>query len=355
MKIKAIFFIVLLSTSAVFGAFLRPDIRPGYGVTDIGWLSDYFSPIRNTNMDTPVYFMDSGVEGPTFVLMGGTHAREISGTTAAIVFIENVIVTKGKVIVIPFSNLSAASIKDETGHAPHFIAIEGKSGPRFLVYGDRRTDPLDQGVPDPEIFKHAQSDFTLEDGAEARNLNRQYPGVADGNPTQQLAYAIIQLIDTENVDFNLDMHESGTPDSYIDSEGNERSGSSLAYTLVCHPDALEIGAVAIMEIEAYYGVSMKLEESNRAFRGLSHLEIRDATGSLSFLSETPNPGQDNWRDKYDVIDDPDYPLTHRAGLQLQIIRSLFSAYEMMIGETVEVENLPTYEEVMQNGIFSFLN
>ena len=118
MKIKAIFFIVLLFTSAAFGSFLRPDIRPGYGVTDIGWLSDYFSPIRNTNMDTPVYFMDSGVEGPTFVLMGGTHAREISGTTAAIVFIENVIVTKGKVIVIPFSNLSAASIKDETGTHP---------------------------------------------------------------------------------------------------------------------------------------------------------------------------------------------------------------------------------------------
>ncbi|HNU24354.1 MAG TPA: hypothetical protein PKN37_08785, partial [Mesotoga sp.] len=74
-----------------------------------------------------------------------------------------------------------------------------------------------------------------------------------------------------------------------------------------------------------------------------------------FLSETPNPGQDSWRDRYDVINDPDYPLSHRAGLQLQIIRSLFGAYEMMIGETIEVENLPSYEEVMQNGIFSYLN
>lgn len=355
MRIKAILIVALFLTSALFGSFFRPDVRPGYGVTDIGWLSDYFSPLRNTNMDTPVYFMDSGIEGPTFLLMGGTHAREISGTTAAIVFIENVTVTKGRVIVLPFSNISAASIADETGKVPHFIPIESRSGKRFLVYGDRRTDPLDQGIPDPEIFKHAQSDFTLDDGAESRNLNRQYPGVVDGNPTQQLAYAIIQLVKTENVDFNLDMHESGTPDSYLDSKGNERSGSSLAYTLVCHPDALEIGAVAIMEIEAFYGVSMKLEESNRAFRGLSHLEIRDATGSLSFLSETPNPGQDSWRDRYDVINDPDYPLSHRAGLQLQIIRSLFGAYEMMIGETIEVENLPSYEEVMQNGIFSYLN
>ncbi len=151
------------------------------------------------------------------------------------------------------------------------------------------------------------------------------------------------------------MHESGTPDKYIDERGNTRSGSSLAYTLVCHPDALEIGAVAIMEIEAFYGVSMKLEESNLGYRGLSHLEIRNATGSLSFLSETPNPGQDSWRKVYDVINDPDYPLKHRVGLQLQIIQSLFNAYEMLMGETVLVTGLPSYNETMENGLFIYLN
>jgi hypothetical protein len=355
MKMKAIVVVFLVLATAALGSFFRPDVRPGYGVTGTGWLSDYFTPLKGTNMDTPIYFMDSGSEGPTFLLMGGTHGREISGTTAALVFIENVVVTKGRVIVMPFSNISGVSIPDETGKAPHFIQVETRSGPRFLVYGDRRTDLVDQGIPDPTVFKHAQSGFTLEDGTEARNLNRQYPGVADGNPTQQLAYAIIEMIKAEKVDFNLDMHESGTPDEYIDERGNTRSGSSLAYTLVCHPDALEIGAVAIMEIEAFYGVSMKLEESNLGYRGLSHLEIRNATGSLSFLSETPNPGQDSWRKVYDVINDADYPLKHRVGLQLQIIQSLFNAYEMLMGETVQVMGLPSYDETMENGLFIYLN
>jgi hypothetical protein len=355
MRIRTVLLISLIFCCVAFGAFFRPDVRPGYGVTGIGWLSDYFTPFKGTNMDTPIYFMDSGVAGPTFLLMGGTHAREISSTTAALVFTENAIVTKGRVIVMPFSNISAVSIPDQMGSAPHFIMVETRSGPRFLAYGDRRTDPADQGEPDPVVFKHAQSDFTLNDGAEARNLNRQYPGLADGNSTQQLAYAIIEMIKAEKVDFNLDMHEAGTPDKYVDSSGNVRSGSSLAYTLVCHPDALEIGAVTIMEVEAFYGVSLKLEESNRAFRGLSHLEIRDATDSLSFLSETPNPGQDTWRENPDVMYDEAYPLKHRVALQLQIVLSLFNAYEMFMGETIEVIGVPTYDQMMREGLFEFLN
>ena len=61
------------------------------------------------------------------------------------------------------------------------------------------------------------------------------------------------------------------------------------------------------------GISMRLEESNPKYRGLSHLEIGDATHALSFLSESPNPGQDSWREDADVISDPKYPLTHRVG------------------------------------------
>lgn len=349
-------FLIAIISITTFGAFFQPDIRPGYGVTDFGWLSDYFAPLKGSNLDTPLYFMDSGVPGPTFLYMGGTHAREISGTTAAIVFIENVVVKSGRVIVMPFSNSSAISVKDTYGKVPHFIQIESKTGLRFLAYGDRRTDLNDQKISDPLIFKHAQSDFTLEDGAEARNLNRQYPGVVDGNPTQQLAYAIIELIKKENVDFNLDMHESGTPETYTGENGNTYGGSRLAYTLVCHPEGLEIGAVAIMTLEAMTDISMKLEESNADFRGLSHLEIGNATNSISFLSETPNPGQDTWRKNPDVINDSNYPLKHRVGLQLEIVANLFESYNMFSNSLpIEVDNLPTYFDVMENGVGAYLN
>jgi len=352
MKRLLLFFSIICAVTA-FAAFFQPDVRPGYGVTDIGWLSDYFPPLRGTNLDTPVFYMDSGVEGPTFLLMGGTHPREIASMVAATIFVENVVVKKGRVIVIPYANKSAASIPDTFGKVPHFIPVKSRSGPRFLVYGDRRTDPKDQGMPDPEKFVHP-SGFELEDGAEARNLNRQYPGVPEGNPTQQLAYAIIQLIKAEKVNFNLDMHESGTPEEYVDESGNIKKGGRLAFTLVCNPAALEIGAMALLMLEDQ-GITFNLEESNPEFRGLSHLEIYNATGCLSFLSETPNPGQDPWRKHVDVINDPKYPLKLRVGMQLELIRCLIEAYNMYTGEAIQIEGLPSFQDLMEKDVGSFLN
>ena len=59
------------------------DVRPGYGVTNIGWLSDYFAPIRGSAVDTRVYYLDSQMPGPTLFILGGTHSNEIAGIMAA--------------------------------------------------------------------------------------------------------------------------------------------------------------------------------------------------------------------------------------------------------------------------------
>jgi hypothetical protein len=125
MKKKLLILTVLISlTLSVFSQFIYPDIRPGYGVTETGWLSDYFEPLKDTNLDTPVFIMDSGVPGATFLLMGGTHAREIATTVSALVFLENAIVKTGRVIVIPFSNRSALSVNDQSSDISHFFRIE---------------------------------------------------------------------------------------------------------------------------------------------------------------------------------------------------------------------------------------
>lgn len=357
MKKLLIITAVLILSALTMAAFFQPDVRPGKGVTGIGWLSDYHEGLKDTNLDTPIYYMDSGVEGATFLLMGGTHSNEISTMMTATLFIERGIVTKGRVIVIPYSNKSGVSVEDTRNpNIEHFLPIETKSGPRFVVYGDRRTDPEDQMYPDPEIFKHYQSDFTLDNGAEARNLNRQYPGVADGNPTQQLAYAIVQLIKNEEVNFNLDMHEADPPGFvYEDSEGNEYASGRLAYMLVCNPDdtALEIGAIAAMEVEMY-DLPVKLDQSNPAFRGLSHLEIGNYTDSLSFLSESPNPGMSK-QEFPDVLYDEDFPLKHRIGWNLTVISSLIDGYNMMFGDSIGIDNLPDYYEIMENGFEEYLN
>jgi hypothetical protein len=346
--------ILIFITLSVFSQFIYPDIRPGYGVTDTGWLSDYFKPLKNTNLDTPVFIMDSGVPGATFLLMGGTHAREIATGVSALVFLENAIVETGRVIVMPFSNRSALSVNDQSSDIPHFFQIETKSGPRYIIYGDRRTDIKDQGIPDPEQYVHDPSGMVIEDGAESRNLNRNYPGKLDGNPTQQLAYAILELIRKEGVDFNLDMHESDTPRKLTDSEDSVYEGGRLAYMLVCHQKGLEIGAIAIMEMEDM-GIPMKLEESSVKFRGLSHREIGDHSDSISFLTESPNPGQEKIGDNKDVINDPDFPLKHRVGMHLELIKKLFSTYNLFNGEQIEVKNLPEYDVLMEKGVGYFLN
>ncbi|HPM95052.1 MAG TPA: succinylglutamate desuccinylase/aspartoacylase family protein [Mesotoga sp.] len=357
MKKLLVILLILMGTSLSLAVFFRPDIRPGYGVTETKWLSYYFEPLEGTNMDTVVYFMDSGKAGPTFLLMGGTHAMEIAGTVAATIFIENAIVERGRVIVIPFSNSSGASIATVfyPNQPDHFLQIQSKSGPRFLVYGDRNTDVNDQGRPDPEVYLHYPSGQELP-GYESRNLNRNYPGRPDGTPTEKLAFAIMELIKKENVDFNLDMHESDTPDNYDIVNGVKVPGGRLAYMLVCHQRGMEIGALATMEIEFNYGVSLKLEESNIQFRGLSHREIGDATGSISFLVESPNPGFDFiWREKPDTLYDEKYPLKHRVGMHLATVEALVNSYNMMFGTDLAYSNIPNYNDLMQKGFEAYLN
>jgi hypothetical protein len=352
-KISIIITIICIST-LMFGAQFYPDIRPGYGVTETKWLSDYFEPLKGTNLDTPIFIMEGEEEGATFLLMGGTHAREIATSMSAITFIENAEVSVGRVIVMPFSNSSGASVHDTSSEQDHFIQIESKSGPRFIVYGDRRTDPADQNEADPEIFVHYPSGMELENGEEARNLNRAYPGKADGNGTQQLAYAILEMIKQENVDFNLDMHESDTPRVVKKADGSDYYGGRLAYMLVCHPRGLEIGAISIMMMEDE-GIPMNLEESNSVYRGLSHREIGDNSDCISFLSESPNPGQDRNPEKKDVISDPDFPLEHRVGMHLNLVSILFDTWNMFSDKQIMIENLPTHDELMASGIGDFLN
>ena len=333
-----------------------PDVRPGPGVKQVKLLSEYFEPLKGTNLDTSVYILDSGKPGAAGLMLGGTHGNELA--VAALLALENVTVTAGKLVVIPYANRSAISVRDTRKNIPRAHEIQSRSGPRILPYGDRRTDPADQGVPDPDVYINPPG-YTLEEGAESRNLNRSWPGSPHGTPTEQLSHALIQLIRIEGIDFSLDMHEADTPEGKTPTDGDYRPGGNrrLAYTLVAHPRGLEMAAFALLEMEADTGISMKLEESNSTFRGLSHLEVGDNTDAVSFLSESPNPGQDRWREDgaADVVTDPKYPLTHRAGLHLRLFLHLARAYADLEGESLELQDMPEYGELMDGHIGRFLN
>jgi len=302
------------------------DIRPGYGVTEIRWLSDYLPTLADTSGDTPVYVMEGEREGGTLLLLGGTHANEIAGVMAATLVVERGAVSQGTVIVVPHANNSAARYNDRTRHpgTPDWIELTTASGEtRRFRYGSRRTAVEDQ-APDPEVFVHPLGGEELP-GSEARNLNRNHPGKADGTLTEQMSYALFRLTEREGVDVVIDMHESSM-------------SSRLAHMLVCHPRAMDIGAMAILDLEMA-GIALKQEVSQEQFRGLSHREFGDHTDALAFLVETPNPGQEDAIEDPDVVNHPGAPLSGRVRTHLRTVHAILTSHGFTVGpdETIEME------------------
>lgn len=329
--------IIISGTAAAQGPILY-DVRPGYGVTEVGWLSDYHAPLRNTPVDSRVYYLESGKPGATVVLLGGSHANEIAGIAAATLIIERAEVQAGRLIVIPYANSSGANSQDERRPDVPTWSLLTESGTRIFPYGDRRTRLEDQGA-DPEVFVHYPTGLNLA-GNEARNLNRNHPGKRDGTLTQQLAYSYLQLLIEEEASIAVDMHEAGVT-------------SRLANMLIANPKNLELAVLAVVELE-FDGVIMNVEHSSEDFRGLSHREWGDHTAAAAYLIETPNPGQTPGREGSDVVYDSQNPLAKRVATQLVTIEAIFAAHRTMLGEEFVWSGLPSYAELLKNGLEAYL-
>ncbi len=115
----------------------------------------------------PIVVIRNGA-GPTALFMGGTHGDEYEGQVAITKLARSLQPQDitGRVILLPQAN--------------HPAAIAGK-----------RTSPIDEG-----------------------NLNRVYPGLADGNVTQQIAYYIEHDI-MPMADFSADLHSGGSSLMYV--------------------------------------------------------------------------------------------------------------------------------------------
>jgi predicted deacylase len=315
----------------------RHDVRPGPGVS-VKALSDYFPGLARTPGDTSVYIIDGGMPGATVFVAGGTHAGEISGEMAAILLVERARVSRGRLIVVPYANNSA--ILSSEGRAPgaaRSFRIATPGGGRTFPIGTRLTRPEDQGEPDPPQPKTtgAETDFS------PRNLDRQYPGRADGNLTQRIAFGIVSLLRREAVDLAFDFHEAPP-------------GSRLAMMIVAHPKNIELAAEAALVLEAN-DLPMKIEESSATFRGLSHREWGDATAARAFLFETPNPAMDRAKPG-DPVNDRVWPLTKRVGIHLDVLRAILDAYDGSVPEArrIELRDVPGRGEIIKSGLAAFL-
>src|SRR5690606_38825221 len=208
-------------TGAEFAAKHEPDVLyPGPGVTDVRRRSDYHPRLARCPGDTPVSVLDgkqahataavwggtrpdacAGVRpvyvlegkqpGATVLVLGGTHPDEFAGFMAAVLLVERAEVEQGRLIVIPQANASGFTHNQPGEGHPAYIEIETPGGTRRFRLGARATNPVHQW-PDPDVYVQASGQQLS--GSETRNLNRAYPGRPDGTLTEQIAYAIVQLI-----------------------------------------------------------------------------------------------------------------------------------------------------------------
>jgi len=317
------------------------DVRPGPGVTATKRLSDYLPSLAKTPGDSDVFVLQGSEPGATVFVAGGTHANEIAGITAATVLVERVRVRRGRLIVLPHANNSAVTWTDPKRPGPDWFTIATASGERRFKFGARLTRPEHQGAPDPEKHRHPASSELL-DGTESRNLDRAYPGRADGTLTERIAFAIVQLLKAEEVDVAVDLHEAGP-------------GSRLAWMIVANPKNIEAGAVAVLALEAA-GVDMKLEPSSETFRGLSHREWGDATKARSFLFETPSPSMVEAARSVDPVNDPKLPLARRVAVHLASLAAVVDACveDAPPSKKFSIVDLPGLQEMTRAGVGAFL-
>jgi hypothetical protein len=247
-------------------------------------LSDYFDGVRDTPADTDIYIQAGAEPGGTVLVLGGTHANEPAGFIAAVVMLERAAVSRGRLIIVPYANMMARSHTfPQDAHPQTFSFKTADGGQRTFRYGSRTTNPVYEW-PNPDIYIHPASGQTMA-GVERSNLNRAHPGVADGSITERLAYGIMQLIMTEQVDLAIDLHEASPEYPVVEA-------------MVAHENAMELAAMVAMELE-FEGIPMRLEPSPQNLRGLGHREWGDQADVLAILLETSNPSAGRFRGKTD--------------------------------------------------------
>ena len=329
-------------------------------ITEVKKLSDYSDVVKGTVNDCNVYIFDSGVEGGTFLIWGSTHPEEPAGVMAASLMVENLKVTQGKVIIIDREN-NSASTNTRVGEAyPRFFTYETEWGTKIWRFGDRHANQLDSW-PDPEVYIHYPSGQTLAN-VDIRNTNRNWPGKANGLLTERTNYAVMELIRQEGVDMTLDFHEAELE-------------YTVENTIVVHEKGQAVAAMVSMDLTANtFDVPVGMEFSPTALHGLSHREVGDYSDAASYLVEVAEPMLDRIRgitdeellmsgkdrfvmmagDRkllYAPIDENGWPIEKRVARHVAVATKIIEVNNTVNpDQTILIEGIPTYEEIMANGL-----
>jgi hypothetical protein len=356
--------LVASGTSFYSSRRLEEPVVLSEGVTDVKKLSDYSDGVRGTANDCNVYILEGEEEGGTIFVMGGSHPEEPAGRLAAWLFAENATMQRGRLILVLSSNRSASTVTRIGGAYPPDFTIPTDWGERKLRLGDRWSNPLDQW-PDPEVYIHYPSRQNLA-FVDIRNLNRCWPGRANGTLTERTCHAFMELIRQEGVDLFIDLHEAELQYPVIS-------------TIVAHDRGEDLAAFVSMMLSDMEGFGMGMEYSPKSLHGLSHREVGDFSDAVSLLFEAPEPfldatrgrttreqlltGQDEFVVKagehgllFEEIDENGWPIDVRVGRHTSaILQTMESWTDLNPDKPLACRNVPRYAEVIANGIGRYLH
>jgi predicted deacylase len=357
--------VLLVASGTVFyrHRHLAEPVVAGPGVTRVAKLSDWSDGVKGTVNDCNVYILEGREPGGTFFVMGGTHPEEPAARLAAWLLVENAVLERGRLIVVLSANRSASTVTRVGGAYPTTWRIPTDWGERVFRMGDRWANPLDQW-PDPEVYIHYPSRQNLA-YVDIRNLNRTWPGRADGTLTERTAYAFMELIRQEGVDVFIDLHEAELQYPVIS-------------TIVTHQKGQDMAVFAAMMLSDMEGFNMGTEFSPLNLHGLSHREVGDHSDAVSLLFEAPEPFLDATRGRtdeallltgidpfvvkagehgllFEKIDERGWPMEIRVGRHASAVLQVMETWtEEQAGRPVVMTGVPRYAEVIAAGLGAFL-
>ena len=342
---------------------LREPVVLGPGVTRVTTLGDYEPSLRGTVNDSQVYVLEGKEPGGTALVFGGTHAEEPAGRLAAWLVVEHAVVERGRLIVALSANRSASLVTRPGAAYPPAFTIPTAWGGQTFRMGDRWTSPLDQW-PDPEVYIHAPSGQYLA-YMDIRNLNRSFPGRANGTLTERTTFAFMELIRREKVDVAIDLHEAELQYPVIS-------------TIVTHQKGQDMATMVSMTLTDLEGFKIGTEFSPLNLHGLSHREIGDHSQAVSLLFEAPEPFLDATRGRtnadvlltgkdefvmkagkkgllFETIDETGWPIAKRVGRHTSSIAQTLETWtEDTPGRAIKVRDIPRYVDVVARGVGAYL-
>lgn len=326
-------------------------------------LADYFPELSGSVNDCNIYMVEGSEPGATIMVLAGSHPEEPAGRLAGWILVEQAKMQKGRLIVVLSTNRSGTTVTRPSGAYPQLYTIPTAWGGQKFRMGDRWTNPLDQW-PDPEVYIHYPSRQNLA-YMDIRNLNRAWPGRANGTLTERTTFAFMNLIKQEKVDVVIDLHEAELQYPVIN-------------TIVTHEKGQDLATMASMTLTDFEGFSIGTEFSPVNLHGLSHREIGDNSDAISLLLEAPEPfldatrgitgekqlleGKDAFVVKagkhgllYAPIDENGWPIATRVGRHTSTVLQILQSWnEFHPEKEIVCEGVPKYKELIEKGVGAFL-